>query len=129
MPEAVFLEVVKSDKPEAKILENYLQEKVREVNMHDFIYLDGNTDAGETEAMLLYKQKSADMLLIDDRRGRRTAKINGINTIGSLGILFSAKQAGLVSKIKTQVEDIAASRIYLSQSLIEAVLKLAAENE
>ncbi|GFO75343.1 hypothetical protein BPLS_P2525 [Bathymodiolus platifrons methanotrophic gill symbiont] len=60
VPEAVFLEVVKSDKPEAKKLENYLREKVRKVNMHDFIYLDGNADAGETEAMLLYKQELAD---------------------------------------------------------------------
>ena len=129
VPEAVFLEVVKSEKPEAKILENYLREKVHKVNMHDFIYLDGNADAGETEAMLLYKQELADKLLIDDRRGRKIAKINGINTIGSLGILLSAKQSGLISKIKPQIEDIAASRIYLTQSLIEVVLEIADENE
>ena len=129
VPEAVFLEVVKSDKPEAKVLEKYLREKVRKVNMHNFIYLDGNADAGETEAMLLYKQKLADKLLIDDKRGRRIAKINGINTIGSLGILLSAKQSGLISKIKPQIEDIAASRIYLTQSLIEVVLEIADENE
>ena len=99
------------------------------VDMHNFIYLDGNADAGETEAMLLYKQKLADKLLIDDKRGRRIAKINGINTIGSLGILLSAKQSGLISKIKPQIEDIAASRIYLTQSLIEVVLEIADENE
>ena len=129
VPEAVFLEVVKSEKPEAKILENYLREKVHKVNMHDFIYLDGNADAGETEAMLLYKQELADKLLIDDRRGRKIAKINGINTIGSLGILLSAKQAGLLLKIKPKVEIIEASRIYLAPSLVKVVLELADENE
>jgi predicted nucleic acid-binding protein len=129
VPEAVFLEVVKGDKPEANVLKKYLQEKVRKVDMRSFIYLDGNADAGETEAMLLYKQELADKLLIDDRRGRRIAKINGINTIGSLGILLSAKQAGLISKIKPQIENIAASRVYLTQSLIEMVLEIARENK
>ena len=75
------------------------------------------------------KQELADKLLIDDRRGRKIAKINGINTIGSLGILLSAKQAGLISKIKPQIENIAASRVYLTQSLIEMVLEIARENK
>ena len=57
VPEAVFLEVIKSDKPEARILEEFLRKKVRKVDMRTFIYLDGNADAGETEAMLLYKQE------------------------------------------------------------------------
>ena len=35
VPKAVFLEVVKSDKPEAKVLENYLKEKVRKVRTPD----------------------------------------------------------------------------------------------
>lgn len=129
VPEAVFLELTKSDKPEAKALEKYLKNKVRKVDMRNFIYLDGNADVGETEAMQLYKQESADKLLIDDKRGKIIAKINGIRTIGSLGILLSAKQAGLISKIKPLVEDIASSRIYINHSLIETVLKLADEND
>ena len=56
-------------------------------------------DAGETEAMLLYKQIDADKLLIDDQRGRNVAKINHIETIGSLGVLLVAKQRGLINEI------------------------------
>ncbi len=127
VPEAVYFEVIKANKPEAKALEQYLQNKVRKVDMSHFIYLDGNADAGETEAMLLYKQKSADKLLINDKRGKKIAKINGINTIGSLGILLSAKQAGLLTAIKPKVEAIANSRVYLSKGLINIVLELANE--
>lgn len=129
VPEAVFLELTTTDKPEAKILEQYLQNKVRKVNMDNFIYLDGNADAGETEAMLLYKQENADKLLIDDRRGKKIAQMNNIDTIGSLGILLSAKQAGLVATIKPHIKKISASRIYLSQTVIEMVLELASENK
>jgi len=129
VPEAVNLEVIKSDKPEALALKEYLQEKVRKVDMSTFIYLDGNADEGEMEAMFLYKQEQADKLLIDDKRGKKIAKINGINTIGSLGVLLSAKQAGLITEIKPKLEAIKASRVYLSQSVINMVLELALETD
>jgi predicted nucleic acid-binding protein len=57
-----------------------LQGKVRQVDLQSCVFLDAFADAGETEAMLLYKQLNADKLLIDDRRGRKVAKINRINT-------------------------------------------------
>ena len=47
--------------------------------------------------------------------------------IGSLGILISAKQAGLISKVKPKIEKIANSRVYLSQTLIEIILETANE--
>jgi predicted nucleic acid-binding protein len=127
VPEAVFKEVTNRDKPEAQSLEHYLHGKVHKVDMRNFIYLDAYADIGETEAMLLYKQKSADKLLIDDKRGRQIAKINGINMIGSLGVLLSAKQAGLISEIKPRIKKISKSRIYLSEHLIKTVLELADE--
>ena len=85
--EAVFREVSAGGKPEALKLRNYLKGKVRQVDMSTYIYLDAFADVGETEAMVLYKQIAANKLLIDDKRGRKIAKMNGINTIGSLGIL------------------------------------------
>ncbi len=39
--------------------------------MSTFIYLNGNADEGEMEAMLLYKQEQADKLLINDKRGEK----------------------------------------------------------
>jgi predicted nucleic acid-binding protein len=46
------------------------------VNLEAYVFLDAFADAGETKAMLLYKQLAADKLLIDDKRGRKVAKIN-----------------------------------------------------
>jgi predicted nucleic acid-binding protein len=47
-------------------------------------------DAGEREAILLAQQESADLLLIDERRGRQEAKRRGIATTGTLGVLLLA---------------------------------------
>jgi len=78
VPESVYLEVIKSDKPEALALKEFLQEKVRKVDMSAFIYLDGNADEGEMEAMFLYKKEQADKLLIDDKRGKKLPKLMGL---------------------------------------------------
>jgi len=60
VPEAVYLEVAAGDKPEAEPLRHYLQDKIRQVDMRHFVYLDAYADAGETAAMLLYKELNAD---------------------------------------------------------------------
>lgn len=127
VPEAVYREAVIGDKPEAQRLKVYLQDKVRKIDPAVSVLLDGFSDLGETEAMLLYKQYSADKLLIDDKRGRRVAKINHISTIGSLGVLLAAKQARLIDQIFPFVAKLASSEIYMSDALIATVMDLAGE--
>jgi predicted nucleic acid-binding protein len=127
VPEAVFEEVTALDKPQSARLRFYLQGKVRAVDMQHYIYLDAFADAGETQAMLLYKEVAADYLLIDDRRGRKVAKINQIKTVGSLGVLLQAKRAGLIPLVAPLIEQIAASPIFISENLMQTVLELAGE--
>jgi hypothetical protein len=78
--------------------------------MRHFVLLDAYADAGETAAMLLYKELDADYLLIDDKRGRKVAAIKQIKTIGSMGVLLQAKRAGLVASIAPLLASIDASR-------------------
>lgn len=127
VPETVYHEATQPNKKEAHRLEKYLQGKVRKVDMQNYVFLDGFADAGETEAMVLYKQISADKLLIDDRRGRTVAKLNHINTIGSLGVLLVAKQKGLIKEVAPLLLTLEKSELYLSKQLIATVLELAGE--
>lgn len=127
VPQAVFSEVTVSGKPQSARLQMYLQNKIRQVDMQHFVYLDAYADAGETQAMLLYKVEQADYLLIDDRRGRKVAKINQIKTIGSLGVLLHAKRSGLISHVAPLIQQIAASPVFISERLVQTVLELAAE--
>ena len=128
VPETVYLEATRPDKKQAQALKAFLQGKVRQVNMQTYVFLDAYADAGETEAMLLYKQLSADKLLIDDKRGRKVAKINQISTIGSLGVLLVAKEKALIVEVAPLLQQIEQSDIYLSPDLIATVLELAGES-
>ena len=127
VPTTVFYEVTTPDKPQSARLQSYLKDKVRAVDMQRYIYLDAFADAGETEAMLLYKELTADYLLIDDKRGRKVAKINQIKTIGSLGVLLQAKRVGLIPHIAPLLKQIADSPAYMNENLIQTVLELAGE--
>jgi hypothetical protein len=87
-----------------------------------------NLGMGEREAMTLYKQLHADLLLIDDAKAKRIAIDNDIKVIGSLGVLLLAKQKGLILKIKPYLELILENKIYLNTAIITQVLTLSGEN-
>lgn len=54
-------------------------------------------DLGEREAILLAEQEHADLLLIDERRGRLEAQRRGLATTGTLGVLLAAHEKRLVA--------------------------------
>ncbi|MGH9611417.1 MAG: DUF3368 domain-containing protein, partial [Bryobacteraceae bacterium] len=50
---------------------------------------------GEQEAIQLAEEQHADLLLIDERKGRQAAKRRGLRTTGTLGVLLAAGQLHL----------------------------------
>ena len=53
-------------------------------------------DPGEREAIQLAEERKADLLLIDERRGRTEAMRRGLITTGTLGVLLASAERGLV---------------------------------
>ena len=85
-------------------------------------------DRGESEAILLSQQLQADLLLIDERRGRAEAQRLGIRITGLLGILVEAKRKGLIVSVKPLMGQlIADSTFRVSPKLYELILTKAEE--
>jgi predicted nucleic acid-binding protein len=128
IPENVYTEATIPGKPEAVKIAFYAQGKVVKTVGPLPVQLRGNVlGKGETEAIALYWEKSADYLLVDEDKGRRFAKANGINVIGSLGILLLAKEKNLVTSIKPFVTILRTSNIRIAESLYQSILGLAKE--
>lgn len=53
-------------------------------------------DLGESEAIRLAQQVSADLLLMDERRGVRLAREAGLDVTGTIGVLIQAAQRNLI---------------------------------
>jgi len=81
-------------------------------------------DAGEAEAIALALEAHAELLLMDERLGRDTARHLGLRFIGLIGVLVEAKRRRLIPTIKAELDalrDVAGFRI--AQELYWRVLK------
>jgi predicted nucleic acid-binding protein len=93
LPQAVYDECVYSGKPGADLIAEWARNKVVEVENKIILEeISRQLDKGESEAITIYLEKRANLLLIDERRGSRVAEKYGINTTGSIGILLEAKK-------------------------------------
>ena len=124
VPQAVYDEVAVSSKPEGVTLKKFLKDKI--VNAELDISKIG-LGLGELEAISLYKTMNAKFLLIDDKRAKKFAELNGVNVIGSIGVILLAKELGKVKSIRTDLEKLLKSNVFVSKHLIEKVLMRAGE--
>ena len=103
IPEAVFNELVLNPKfiSESKqIKESGFIHKVSVTDTKAVELLRRSTglDAGESEAIILSDLIGADLLLMDEVKGRQVAKQMGIQLMGTVGLLLIANQEGYLSK-------------------------------
>ncbi len=65
--------------------------------------------------------------ILDDRAARRCATVMQIPTMGTGAILILAKQVGLIASIKPSLDALQKVGLYLSERLIQQLLKKAGE--
>jgi uncharacterized protein len=68
--------------------------------------LSAELDQGEAEAIVLAKERRADLLLMDDLQGRRVALREGVPYIGLLGVLVQAKQDGHIPSVRQLIKEL-----------------------
>ncbi len=89
-------------------------------------------DPGERQAIQLAQEQCADLLLIDERRGRVEAMRRGLATTGTLGVLLTAAEQGLIDAARAfhqlTTETNFRTTAELRRSFLEAVRDIAKKN-
>jgi len=81
-------------------------------------------DSGEAEAVALAAETQADLLLLDERRGRNVASRLGLRYMGLVGCLIQGKQQNLLSTIKPTLDNLVRQAgFWLDSELYERVLR------
>lgn len=93
------------------------------------LQVESELDRGETAAILLAQELGADRLLLDDLDGRREAIARNLPVTGTLGILLTAKQRGLISSVRPLIDALMAQGKRISQQLYAEVLAIASESD
>jgi predicted nucleic acid-binding protein len=85
-------------------------------------------DLGESEALVLAIEIQADVVLIDESKGRRAATLHGVPWLGTLAVLLEAKQQGRITAVRPLVEQLTDELgFFISNALRQRVLQLAGE--
>ena len=131
IPKAVFAELTENPKyaSEAEIIRNTPFIQVADEIDENYVSLlrrSTGLDLGESEAIYLSDIKRADLLLMDELRGREVAVRMGIKIMGTIGILGLAYEDSIISKeeIKDAIEVLRNKGRHISEKLYEQLLKL-----
>jgi uncharacterized protein len=85
-------------------------------------------DKGEAEAIELAKELRADLLLIDERKGRRLATQEGVPVIGLLGVVLLAHRNHLIPSARALLQRLQQEAgVYLAKDIMDAALKTVGE--
>lgn len=130
VPEAVYRELTENPQysTEAKRIKEcaYICEEIvkNEKAVHILRKVTG-LDAGESEAIIMVDEKKADLLLMDEHKGRQIAKKMGITITGTVGILLQAYDEKLLAgaDVCDCMEKMKESNIRISESLYNMVLE------
>ena len=131
IPQAVYHEIAvrgygQADATEVQTYQWFEQHQVRDVEL--VRHLEQQLDAGEAEAIALAIELKADLLLLDERRGRSIARQFGLTVTGIMGTLLVAKQRGYLVAVKPLLHDLMlVAGFWIDRELYIRVLESAGE--
>lgn len=127
VPDAVFQELTaigsaRGDSTIPEALSRITTRSVTNRSLVDSLLLE--LDRGEAEAIVLAVEMRADLLLLDERRGRRVAARMGLKHVGLAGVLVEAKRKGFLPAVKPVLDDlIAKAGFWVANRLYARVLQ------
>lgn len=123
IPESVLMELSATETPQ--LVRNWA------ANLPDWIEVSPVTPiddtgltrlhAGERDAISLALTVKADAVLLDERLGRQEAEKRGLKLIGTLGILISAHERGLIDLTAT-IDALRQTSFHASPKLLAAII-------
>ncbi|MEA2075072.1 MAG: DUF3368 domain-containing protein [Euryarchaeota archaeon] len=84
---------------------------------------------GEGETIALAKERRARLIIMDDRKGYILAKALGITVIGTLGVILLAYKSGMISSMKSELDNLRENGFWFSDRLYKELIKYVFDHE
>ena len=130
IPDAVFEELTSNPRysDEAAAIRSYPYIDIISVSDTDAVEQvsrEDGLDLGESEAIVLTQEISADLLLMDEARGRDVARSMGLRITGTIGILLLSYERGILNKgeIMDCVERLRDANRFIGERYLQLLLE------
>jgi predicted nucleic acid-binding protein len=131
IPSAVLEEVQRKPDPVLDLIQGYLTDWLNECSLTNIEILRILSDlgAGEREVIAQALENHIASVVLDDLDARRRALHFGIQPIGTVGLLLAAKKRQMIPSLKDELQRLKNMGFWVSESLVEAALREAGEQE
>jgi predicted nucleic acid-binding protein len=85
--------------------------------------LEETLDLGESSAIALANETGDCRVILDDLKARKVAIAMGLNVTGTLGVIASAKQRGIIPAAKPVFDKILETDFRISEKLVQQILE------
>lgn len=128
VPNQVYEEVIAGKNDEAaKVLRSQPEWMNREKVEISLDVAAWNLGEGESAVFSFAMKVQKHRAVVDDLAARRCARVLGIKTLGTGGLLVLAKRRGLIASVKEQIQKLMDSGLYLSDAVVQVLLSEAGE--
>ena len=128
IPEAVYNEIVaKQDNASMLINTSNWIRVCKIIDRERLNFFPDVLHLGEKEAMLLYEDIKADLIIIDDNSARKEATRRGQKVTGILGVLSRAKEKGLINEVRPLINELLNSGYFISENVLDYLYQSLAE--
>lgn len=78
---------------------------------------------GERETIALALETRADLVIVDDQKGRRVAREKGLTVTGTVGVLIEAKARGLTPSLRQDLDHLVEAGIWIHETFYHRLLR------
>lgn len=130
IPEAVFSELTANPRFQAEADQIRKAPYIKVVTVSeqkavDILRRSSGLDLGESEAIVFADDQKADVLLMDEAKGRKVAKAMGLYIMGTVGVLLFAFEKNVLtdSEVKEALEQLQQADRRIGDELIQYALR------
>jgi uncharacterized protein len=78
---------------------------------------------GEREAIALALETGADLVMLDDQRGRRIAREKGLSVTGTVGVLIEARGRDMISSVQRELDHLIEAGMWIDEVFYHRILQ------
>ena len=123
IPSDVYAELIVSPFEARRIVKpSWLEVKMTQVPTDSLLL--SVLDKGEAAVIQLARQISADMVFIDERKGRKVARdVYNLAVIGTAGVLVQARKMGLIDSVRELLSELKQNGYWIHDNIIEVAVR------